>query len=47
MQDYASNGIFDVVAYNRAAALSLVITIIVIPITLSVRWLLEKYGPQD
>lgn len=47
VQDYASNGIFDVVAYNRAAALSLVITIIVIPITLSVRWLLEKYGPQD
>ena len=47
VQDYASNGIFDAVAYNRAAALSLAITIVVIPITLLVRWLTEKYGPQD
>lgn len=47
VQDYASNGIFDAVAYNRAAALSLVITLIVIPITLTIRWLTEKYGPQD
>lgn len=47
VQDYASNGIFDAAAYNRAAALSLVITVIVIPITLLVRRLTEKYGPQD
>lgn len=47
VQDYASNGVFDVVDYNRAAALSLLITVVVIPITLTVRHLLEKYGPQD
>ena len=47
VQDYASNGVFDVVAYNRAAALSLVITVIVIPVALTARWLLDKYGPQD
>lgn len=47
VQDFASNGIFDVVAYNRASALSLLITVIVIPIALTARWALEKFGPQD
>lgn len=47
VQDFASNGIFDVVAYNRASALSLLITVIVIPIALTTRWALEKFGPQD
>ena len=47
VQDYASRNVWDVVWFNRAAALSLVVTVIVIPITLGVRWVLDKYGPQE
>lgn len=47
VQDLATNGVFDHVAYNRAAALSLVVTMVVIPVTMGVRFLTEKYGPQE
>lgn len=47
VQELASNGNFESFEYNRAAALSLVVTAVAIPVTLTVRWLTEKYGPQD
>ena len=47
VQDLATNGVFDHVAYNRAAALSLVVTMVVIPVTMGMRFLTEKYGPQE
>ncbi len=47
VQELASNGNFESFEYNRAAALSLVVTVIIVPVTLTVRWLTEKYGPQD
>ncbi len=33
--------------FNYASALSLLITVIVIPITLTARWALDKFGPQE
>lgn len=47
VQDYASRNIWTSEWFNRAAALSILITIIVVPVTLTVRWALDKYGPND
>lgn len=47
VQQYAAKGNFTAEAYNRMAALSLVITLVVIPTTLTARWALDKYGPQE
>lgn len=47
VQDYASKNVWDAVWFNRAAALSLIVTAFVVPITLGVRWKLDKYGPQE
>ena len=47
VQDYASRNVWDVVWFNRAAALSLIVTLIVVPITMGIRWVLDKYGPQE
>ena len=47
VQGYNEETIGSAVAFNRASALSLLITAIVIPVTLTARWALEKYGPQE
>lgn len=38
---------FNNPAFNHMAALGLLLTIVVAPVTLLARWLLEKYGPKD
>lgn len=47
VQDYAGKGQFDSVWFNRYAALSIVATAIVMPLTLIARKLVEKYGPSE
>ena len=47
VQAPAAAGLWDAVDFNRASAISIMITMIVVPITLTARWALDKYGPQD
>jgi len=47
VQDYASSGNYDHITYNRAAAVGILATCVIVPTTLTLRWALEKYGPQD
>lgn len=47
VESYASQQEWGVEYFNYASALSLLITLIVIPVTLTARWALDKFGPQD
>lgn len=47
VQDFASRNVWDAEWFNRAAALSILVTLIIIPVTLTIRWVLEKFGPQE
>ena len=47
VQDYASNGNYQHIDYNRAAAVGILATLVIVPTTMTLRWALEKYGPQE
>ena len=47
VQDASGKQMFDSVKFNQMAALSLVVTAIIVPLALTLRTLLEKYGPQE
>ena len=47
VQDAAGKGSYDAAVFNQYAALSIVVTVVLVPITLTVRWALEKFGPQE
>lgn len=47
VQDPTASGNWDSVVFHRASALSLLITSVVIPVAMTARWALDKFGPQE
>lgn len=47
VESYATQQEWGAEYFNYASALSLLITMIVIPVTLTARWALDKFGPQE
>lgn len=47
IQDVTAKGDWENVIFNRYAALSIVVTMFLVPITLGVRRALEKFGPRE
>ena len=47
VQDAAGKGSYDANVFNQYAALSIVVTAVLVPMTLGLRWALDKFGPQE
>lgn len=47
VQDYASSGNYDHIDYNRASAVGILATLVIVPTAMGLRWALEKFGPQE
>lgn len=47
IQDYAGRGLWDSIWFNRFAALSILVTLVVIPVTMGARRAIEKFGPSE
>ena len=47
VQDATANKLWNSEVFHRASALSLLITAVVIPVAMTARWALDKFGPQE